>query len=588
MEEAIEIKVVRNTSRADRVIDFIERNLKVTIGKKRGHPFLLTEWQKAFIRDVYEPEDEDLPGIRLVTQAVFSVGRKNGKSELAAALVLAHLIGPECETNGEIVSGATTAKQARMVFNSVVRFINASRKPGQPKSGLAQYLRVVDSTSTVFVTASGIKAEGSRYVAIPAGPGAAQGLNPSLIIMDELAQANNRNFFDALAESQGARDQPFMMVISTQAADPQHVLSTTIDDGLRRRSNAPADCGCQVNRSCSTCSIDPRTVVHLYAAEEGCDLNNEKGWRDANPALDDGENGGWIDYKRFAARAAKALRNPADEASFRLYRLNQRVSPNAPLVSTFDWRACGPSTPQIMLRQDTFQFEPGEKLYGGLDLSKRDDLTALAMVSAEAPARVKAWFWKPGELILRHGERDGQRYDLHRDNGWLIASPGRMIHPGLVARKIAELHGRYAIQAIAYDRDPTHMTELLNIMADEGLTAQNGDGHGLRMEPWGQSFVGMNPAVNALHSAILYERADGSRGLQHDGNPLLSWNMMNAMVDEDTKENRKLVKMNPRFRIDGAVALAMAMGLRMIDRPVTVANPWENPSFSLFGDNRAA
>lgn len=580
MDAAVSVVVHRNQGRADRVISFIESNLKVTIGKKRGQPFLLTDWQKAFIRDVYEPEDNDLPDVRLVTQAVFSVGRKNGKSELAAALVLTHLIGPECEPNGEIVSGATTAKQARMVFNAVVRFINASKKPGQPKSGLAKYLRIVDSTSTIFVRASGIKAEGSRYVAIPAGPGAAQGLNPSLIIMDELAQANNRNFFDALAESQGAREQPFMMVISTQSDDPQHVLSTTIDDGLRRKTDADPECGCHLQRYCEHCVVDPRTVVHLFAAPEGSDVMDENGWREANPALS--TNGGWIDESRFRARAMKATRNPADEASFRLYRLNQRVSPNAPLVTSYDWRACGPSTPTIQLKQSTFEFDDGERLYGGLDLSKRDDLTALVMVSAEEPARCKAWFFKPQAEIMRHGERDGQRYDLHVNSGWLIPTPGRIIQPGFVVKKLIELHDRYDIAAIAYDRDPKHMTELLNIMEQEGLTAQQGEGGGLRMEPWGQSHVGMNPGVNALHAAILQEAPNGKRLLQHDGNPLLTWNMANAMVDEDFKDNRKLVKMNPRFRIDGAVSLAMAMGIRLIDRgPQTYVNPYSNDQFSL-------
>ena len=126
------------------------------------------------------------------------------------------------------------------------------------------------------------------------------------------------------------------------------------------------------------------------------------------------------------------------------------------------------------------------------------------------------------------------------------------------------------------------MTELLNIMEQEGLTAQQGEGGGLRMEPWGQSHVGMNPGVNALHAAILQEAPNGKRLLQHDGNPLLTWNMANAMVDEDFKDNRKLVKMNPRFRIDGAVSLAMAMGIRLIDRgPQTYVNPYSNDQFSL-------
>lgn len=572
------VEVVRNHARAERNIAWIEK-LKITVGEKIGQPFRLTEFQKDFIRDIYEPEDAAKPGKLLTTLATLSVGRKNGKSEIAGALVLLHLIGPESETNGQIVSGATTHKQARIVFETVVRFLNATGT-AKEGTGLYKYLRVVDSTSTIYVKVSGIRAQGSKYMAIAAGPGAAQGLNPSLIIMDELAQASNRSFFDAMKESQGARPQPFMMVISTQAADPQHVLSTTIDDGLRRVEGAI--CDRPANRSCPRCGVDQRATVHLYAATPGCDLLDSAEWYASNPAL-----GLWIDYDRFAANAATAHRNPAEEASFRLYRLNQRVSPHAPLFSSYDWNEClmasAKSKPPANRVQTDFEFEKGEKLFGGLDMSARIDLSALVMVSAEDAARTKAWFWKPSSELVRHGDRDGQQYARYAEQGWMIGTPGKTIRPGFVVRKIMELNERFDILGIAYDRDPKHMRELLNIMEDEGLYAVEGDGDGfvdaLRLVPWGQGFTSMAVAVNALEAAVL-PGPDGKRAFQHDGNPLLTWNMANAMVDRDFKDNRKLVKMTDKFRIDGAVALAMAMGLRELDRPKqAIRNPYEDPNY---------
>ena len=99
------IQIVRNTGRAQAVIDFVEK-LKITIGSTAGENFKLRGFQKDFIRSIYEPADARTPNRRLVRRAVFSVARKNGKTELAAALILAHLIGPESELNGEIYSAA--------------------------------------------------------------------------------------------------------------------------------------------------------------------------------------------------------------------------------------------------------------------------------------------------------------------------------------------------------------------------------------------------------------------------------------------------------------------------------------------------
>lgn len=558
MDDNKPITIHRNTARADKIINWIQTHLKITMGKKRGQPFILPPFQEQFIRDVYEPEDIDNPGVRLITNGTFSVGRKNGKSELAGALVLVHLIGPESEPEGEIISGATTAKQAKVVFRAVTRFIKAA-------PNLAKYLKIVPTTSSVYVTVDGLRCSGSRYEAIAAGPDAAQGLNPSLIILDELGFARNRNFFDAMAESQGAREQPFMMNISTQNKDDNHVLSTTIDSGLRRRDGAKCggkdECSVHKNKSCATCNRDQRAVVHLYAADPECELLDEAQWYQSNPAL-----GLFIDYKRFKARAIKAFENPTEEASFRLYRLNQRVSSVTPVIAAADWKACQMASvtkPAILRLQSDFQFEKGEKIFGGLDMAGRTDLAALSVVSGEDTARVKTWFWKPSEAIVRHGERDGQRYDIYRDNGWLIASEGRWIRPADVLKKITELWTDQDLLGLAYDRDPKHMTELLVMMADHGITAEVASDKfttALRIVPWGQTNTGMNVAVNALEAAVIQRR------LQHDGNPLLSWCLSNAIVDEKN-EMRKLVKLNVTNRIDGAVALAMAMGIRELERP---------------------
>lgn len=533
--------IVRNTCRVDRIIKFIE-SLKIS-DDGIIKPFLLADFQKDFIRAVYEPADATAPDRKLVTRGILSVGRKNGKSELAAALVLVHLVGPEAITNGSIISGATTREQARVVYESVAKFIGFA-------PALQKHLRVVDSRSVVFVKTVGLRGSGSKYKALAAKAGAAHGLNPSLIIMDELAQASSRKFFDALVSSQGARADPFMLIISTVNEDPSHVLSTLIEDGLRTHEDGT--------------TLDPRKVVHLHAAAPGCDLMDEAEWHRANPGL-----GLWINKERFAATAEEARRNPAEEALFRLYNLNQQVASEAPLVSRERWLACGPPPlPKPAIRtQASIGFDKGETLYGGLDLSYRVDLTALSFVSAERML-VKTWFWKPESDIKGAIFRDQQRYDHHAANGWLIASPDDSIDPAMIVRKIGELQGDHTIAGIAYDR--WKIAELLRVMDQLGVVVP--------MEPWGQGFKDMDTAVTALEAAIL------NRKLQHDGNPLAAWCMANAKVklNPDGGNLRKLTKLTPRLRIDGAVSMAMAMGLRAQSRPeVAYVSPFENPEYKI-------
>ncbi len=521
--------IVRVEERAELVIDFIER-LQITIGDKSG-PFVLRDWQKQFIRDIYAPHRG---GRRVVRRAVFSVGRKNGKTESAAAIALAHLIGPEAEKFGQIYSAANDRKQAAILFDAMKRMISAT-------PALQRHLRVVDSTKSITVMTSGVKGEGSYYRALAADGGRQHGLNPSLIIYDELAQSKSRELLDTLTSSQGARHEPLFIAISTQNNDPAHPLSEMIDDALRGE--------------------DPTVVCHLYAADDDCDILDEDQWLRANPALGD-----FRDIDEFRSMAHRAARLPSEEAAFRLLYLNQRVSLHGSLISQTDWKAC----------RSEFEYEPGEPIYLGLDMSRTTDLTALIAVSLRDGSRIKSWYWKPAAMLADHTRTDGVRYDLYAKRGLLETSPGRTINPRQVAQKIVDLCQLYDVRALAFDR--TMMGEVLRYFDDVGFEAQQGEGYGLRLEAIGQGFIGFNPMVRALETAVL----EGD--LVHDGHPLTTFCMMNAQTVDDAAGNRKIDKSASRFRIDGAVALAMALGVKALDRtPAAPVSPWEDPAFSIRG-----
>jgi phage terminase large subunit-like protein len=224
------------------------------------------------------------------------------------------------------------------------------------------------------------------------------------------------------------------------------------------------------------------------------------------------------------------------------------------LIARAEWFACAGAV----------EFNEGEDVYLGLDLSSVIDLTALVMGSADEPMRVQSWFWKPADLLREHSDRDfgagNLRYVEWHAAGQLRLSPGKSIDPAVVALFIAELSRRYRIRGLAYDR--WRIDELLREFDRLGLQAyKDGDkGDGLRLVPWGQGFKDMGPAIDALELAIT------ERSLIHSNNPLLNWNIGNAIATSDPAGNRKLDKGKARFRIDGAVALAMLLGLRARDR----------------------
>ena len=442
--------------------------------------------------------------------------------------MLVHLVGPEAIPNGEIYSAANDREQAAQVFKVAKQIVEADPE-------LADIVKPTASTKTLACYGNG-----SVYRAISAEAGTKHGLNPSLVIFDELAQAKNRELYDVLDTSMGAREEPLFITISTQSNDPEHILSKLIDDGLS--------------------DADDTTVCHLYAADEDCDLLDESGWKAANPAL-----GVFRSYDELAVLAHKAKRMPAEEPKFRNLYLNQRVAPHSTLIARADWKA----------RQGAAALVDGEAVYLALDLSAKTDLTALAAVSVEDGSRVAAWFWKPADLIEDHERRDRVPYAQWAKAGWIEAIPGRAIHPRAVANKIAELTQQYDVRGLAYDR--WQIDHLLREFDGVGLAAhKDGDkGDGLRLVPWGQGFKDMSPAIDALETAVMHDE------LTHPGNPVLTWNVANAVATMDPAGGRKLDKQKARFRIDGAVALAMAMGLKARERTGDEEAGWKEYLASL-------
>lgn len=435
------------------------------------------------------------------TRGYLSIGRKNGKTALIACIVLAHLVGPEARRNAQITSGAMSRDQAGIVFKLASQIVAQSPE-------LRSIVRSVPSHKMLV----GIPM-GTEYQAISAEGKTAHGGSPALAILDEVGQVRGpqSDFIDAIVTSQGAHEAPLLLAISTQAPNDADLFSIWLDDAKNSR--------------------DKRIVCHLYEAPKDCELLDKDAWKAANPAL-----GKFRSLKDVREQAERASRMPSSEPTFRNLVLNQRVEMASPFISRNVW---------ILNSQEpdpaVFYEEP---VYVGLDLSAKTDLTAMVMVAWRDRWHVRAYFWTPAKGLRDRSKRDRAPYDVWEKQGHIRTIPGASIDYETVAREMADVLSDCDVQHVAFDR---WRFDLLKKELDE-------IGVSLPLVPFGQGFKDMAPALDRLEEVLLNDQ------MAHGANPVLTMCMANTRVEVDAAGNRKLNKAKATGRIDGAVALAMAIG----------------------------
>lgn len=480
--------------------------LVVPAGKHVNTPLRLRKFQIAWIRAVYNRLDEETR-LRVVKQAILSVARRNGKTLLAAVILLAHLAGPFRRPNSTIVSAATTRKQAGIVFRFVKDMIRIN-------AFLRKHLRVVSSTKRIVH-----KVDGSVYEAIAAEAGGAFGEGITLCVYDELAQAKNRNLYDALMTSLGSEVEPLMMIISTQAPNDQHLLSELIDYGER------------VNHGIL---FDPSFVCHLHTVPMEARMDDESQWVKANPGIGD-----YRDRRELREAVKRAMEMPSHESTVRVYYLNQRVRAEMPYLSRDVYERNAAAV-------DLSLFTDGRPVYGGIDLSARTDLSALVL-GAEANdgcVHLLPFAWTPRDTIEVRTHRDRAPYDAWVREGHLLETPGSAIDYDFIAYELAGLASRMNIVRVNYDR--WRIEVLRQALARIGAAVP--------LQEFGQGFKDMSPAIEAFEELALAGR------IVHGGHPVMRWCFANAVIVKDPAANRKLDKVRAYGRIDVAVAGVMCVG----------------------------
>lgn len=482
-------------TRGEKVCAFIEKYCLTPEGDHIGKPIRLEPFQRKFILEVYDNPFG-------THSAYLSIARKNGKTALIAAILLAHLVGPEAVHNSQIISGARSKEQAAVVFELAVKMIEMEG------SKLVKLVRIQPTGKRLRGLARNV-----LYRALAAEGKTAHGLSPILAILDEVGQVvgPTDKFVSAITSAQGAYTNALLIAISTQAPTDADLFSTWLD----AQANSP----------------DPRVVSHVYAAPDDCQLDDKAAWAAANPAL-----GVFRSMADMAKLCKQATDMPANEPEFRNLNLNQRVEAVAPFVSRSTWESNNGAPGDAV----------GMKVWAGLDLSSVNDLTAL--VGVDESGGVHPAFWVPKHGLAEKSRKDKVPYDLWEKQGFLNATPGKAIEYEFVAEYLRGFFDRFDVQAMGFDRYNMKFLKPWLVKAD--FT----DAELERFVEFGQGTASMTPALRDLEVRLLNAQ------LRHGSHPVLNMCCANAKVVGDSGA-RKFDKARARGRIDGMVALAMAVGV---------------------------
>ena len=495
---------------ADYAVNFIEC-LSHTKGTWARKPFKLIPWQEQIIRDLFGILKPN--GYRQFNTAYIEIPKKQGKSELAAAVALLLTCG-DGEERAEVYGCAADRQQASIVFEVAADMIRMCPALNKRCKILAATKRIIYLPTNSF------------YQVLSAEAYSKHGFNIHGVVFDELHSQPNRKLFDVMTKGSGdARMQPLFFLITTAGTDTHSICYEThqkAKDIMEGRKT------------------DPTFYPVIYGAERDEDWTDPKVWKKANPSL-----GITVGIDKVKAACESAKQNPGEENAFRQLRLNQWVSSAVRWMPSGAWAKCSFPVSEEELE--------GRVCYGGLDLSSTTDITAFVLVfpplDEDDKFYVLPYFWIPEDSLDLRVRRDHVPYDKWKKQGFIHTTEGNVIHYGFIEKFIERLGERFNIREIAYDRWGATML------------VQNLEELGFTVVPFGQGFASMSPPTKQLMALTLEQK------IAHGGNPVLSWMVDNIYIKTDPAGNIKADKSKSTEKIDGAIA--MIMGL---DRAIRCGN----------------
>jgi phage terminase large subunit-like protein len=494
------------------VIDFIQL-LKHSKGKwaRTNQNILLEPWQQFIIWVVFGWKRYS-DGMRRFRTAYLEIARKNGKSTIAAGIGL-YLAFADGEPGAEVYSAATKRDQARITHKEAIRMV---RK--QP--ALKKYIRIVKDNLSIEENAA-------KYEPLGADADSTDGLNVHGIIADELHAWKSRDMWDVLVEATAAREQPLTLAITTAGKDRNGICYVTHE---------------QTRKILENWKENPEYYDDwfgiIFCVDDGDDWRDEKVWVKANPNLGVSKN---MDYMRSQANKAKEM--PTALNSFLCKDLDVWVHGEVKWMNMDAWRKCDGDSNYFSILENY----KGRTAFGGLDLSSTNDITAHILVFPEEDGKfaVLPRFWIPEDNMLIRTRDAGVLYETWAREGYIIPTPGNTIDYDWIFDRMVKDANDYDIKMVGFDR--WGASRVVSQLQEKNFT----------MVQFGQGFSSMSPPMKEL------ERLVAAKKLIHGNHPVLSWMADNLVAKKDAADNIKPDKERSREKIDGIVALIMALDLAM-------------------------
>ena len=464
----------------------------------------------------WEGEPSGTAWLRRFRRVFVEVARKNGKTVLAAAIGL-YLLDYDDEPGAEVYSAATKREQARICWDEAAMM-------RQQTAALRERIVAVPSTATLYVPATG-----SKFSALSSEAKTLDGLNPHAVILDELHAHPDRRVVDVLETAMGAREQPIILYITTAGLERASIY-TEISDYARSVVEGRID--------------DDEWLVYVASLDPADDWEDPRVYGKANPSL-----GRTVQVEELIHERDRAIAVPGRRAAFQRLRLNMRTGQQDAWIEPGMWDACEE-------RIDWAEFD-GAPCYAGLDLASTTDIAALVLLfEREGRFYARPFFWVPEEVRTRV-ERGQQFYAEWAAGGHLQSTSGNVIDYDVIRENIRDLAATYRIQEIAYDR--WNASQLITQLMNDGA----------RCVPFGQGYASMSAPSKELEGLL------ASGKLVHDGNPVLRWMALNAQREEDPAGNIKPSRSKSADKIDGLVALIMALGRAIVDDGANAPSKYE-------------
>tara|TARA_R110000744_G_scaffold278092_2_gene390382 strand:- start:10735 stop:12312 length:1578 start_codon:yes stop_codon:yes gene_type:complete len=493
---------------ADRAVAFIETMIRHSKGELAGKLLMLEDWQKEdIIKPLFGTKHAET-GLRKYRTCYVEIPRKNGKSTLGAAIAL-YMLFADSEKGAEVFSCAGDRAQASIIFNLAKSMVEMSPQ--------------LFKRAKVYRNSILNPSKGNTYKTLSSDASLQHGHNAHAVLFDELHTQPNRDLWDTMVTSTGARTQPLIMAITTAGASKLdgnicwevHNYAVKVKEGI---------------------ITDDTFLPVVYAASAEDDIQLEETWKKANPNY-----GVSIRKDYMEQEAKKATEIVSYENTFKRLHLNIWTSSITKWISDAAWL------------ENYYDFDISKlkhkKCWGGLDLASTRDLSSFVLIfpMEDDTYIILPYFFVPRDTIYTRVMKDKVPYNEWERNNHLIISEGDVQDYEVIRREINLLREKFNIVSIAFDR--WNSSQLVINLSNDGCN----------LSPFGQGYASMSAPTKELEKMVLKKQ------INHLNNPILRWQLSNVSLRTDPAENIKVDKARSTEKVDGIVATVMALGEYMTD-----------------------